>query len=109
MESLMKKWILCTLLTFTTALAGPDDQSDYTSYISALDDLNHKEFSKIIIKELNEYLHRFPAAGNLDDIHFKIATLYSGTDGGKKGVVSQSRRNVNHRELANFLILPLSG
>ncbi len=77
MESLMKKWILCTLLTFTTALAAPDEQSDYTSYIGALEDLNHKEFSKIIIKEINEYLHRFPAAGNLDDIHFKIATLYS--------------------------------
>ena len=43
MESLMKKWILCTLLTFTTALAAPDEQSDYTSYIYALEDLNHKE------------------------------------------------------------------
>jgi len=75
----MKKWILLSFI-FTVpfaAVSSADEQSNYTSYIGALEDLNHKKFSKIIIEELNEYLHRFPAAGNLDDIHFKIATLYS--------------------------------
>lgn len=75
----MKKWILFSFI-FTlpfAAFAAPDEQSDYTSYIGALEELNNKKFSKIIIKELNDYLHRFPSADNLDDIHFKIATLYS--------------------------------
>jgi len=74
----MKKWLLFSFI-FTVpfaALSAPGEQSDYTSYIGALADLNNKEFSKIVIKELNEYLYRFPTAGNLDDIHFKIATLY---------------------------------
>jgi len=73
----MKKWILFTLLIFTPVFSAPDDESDYTGYIGALEDLNNKKFSKIIIKELNEYLRRFPTAGNLDEIHFKIATLYA--------------------------------
>jgi len=75
----MKKWILFSFIFAVpfAAFSAPDEQSDYTSYIGALEDFNNKKFSKIIIKELNEYLRRFPTAGNLDDIHFKIATLYS--------------------------------
>ena len=75
----MKKWILFSFIFAVpfAAFSAPDEQSDYTSYIGALEDLNNKEFSKIIIKELNEYLHRFPPAGNLDcNLECRFRTTY---------------------------------
>ena len=76
-ENEMNRWILFVLLIITPVFSAQDGQSDYTSYIGALEDLKNKDFSNIIVKELNEYLRRFPTAGNLDDIHFKIATVYA--------------------------------
>jgi TolA-binding protein len=68
--------LLMTVPFLTTQLYG-DDEQDYGFYIDALEKLRDKNFQNILIKELTEYIQRFPNATNLDDMQFKIATLYS--------------------------------
>ncbi|MFQ5652422.1 MAG: tol-pal system YbgF family protein [bacterium] len=70
--------LLSVLLVLVPAVAGlaNDKQTKYSDYLAALENLENKKFAKIIIEEASEYLHRFPDADNLDDIHLKIATIY---------------------------------
>ncbi|MFQ5825359.1 MAG: tol-pal system YbgF family protein [bacterium] len=77
---LKKKFIsICLMMIFIfnlNPLLG-DEASDYFSYITALENLKKKEFTSLVISELFEYLNRFPNASNLDEMQFKIATIYS--------------------------------
>lgn len=68
--------IILAIILAQVSLFANDKESRYTDYISALESLQKKEFNSIIIGELHEYLHQFPAASNLDKMHFKLASLY---------------------------------
>ncbi|HEX9654846.1 MAG TPA: tetratricopeptide repeat protein [bacterium] len=63
------------------AIAQPvlpaDNEADYADYIASLQNLPAKDFSSILIAELHEYIRRFPDATNLDDMHFKMASIFS--------------------------------
>lgn len=70
-------WILAGVLYFfITNIVFANDQAAYRDFISALENLDQKEFKDIIIDELTEYLRRFPNAPDVDEMHFKIATIY---------------------------------
>lgn len=58
-------------------MLAADNEADYAAFIASLERLPAKGFSNILIAELNEYLHRFPEAANLDDMHFKMASIFS--------------------------------
>lgn len=71
--------IICVSLTvlLLPSQLYADDEQNYGFYIEALEKLSDKNFKDILIRELTEYIQRFPNATNLDDMQFKIATLYS--------------------------------
>src|SRR3972149_1612452 len=69
------KFSLYAALVLTTNLQA-NDQVKYADFISALENLSDQELREIIVKEANEYLHRFPKAPNLHEMHFKIATIF---------------------------------
>jgi TolA-binding protein len=79
-SSLFKKSILIALALLTVsgaAVTASDNQTDYAAFIASLENLPAKNFTNILIAELNEYLRRFPDAANLDDMHFKMASIFS--------------------------------
>ncbi len=68
------------LFIFSVLLTNPifgDGDSDYAQFLSSLENLENKKFTNILIDELKFYIHRFPNASNLDDMHFKLATIYA--------------------------------
>ena len=64
------------LIASPLRLLAADEQADYAAFIASLENLPSKEFSELVIAEINEYLRRFPDAANLDDMHFKVASIY---------------------------------
>jgi TolA-binding protein len=66
--------LIAAVLNFTSLLG--DEEANYSSYIAALENLKIKNFTSIMISELAEYLNRFPNGSNLDEMHFKMASLY---------------------------------
>lgn len=69
--------IIFLLVLINNGWAASDNQADYAAYIASLENLPAKDFSDILITELNEYIRRFPDAANLDDMHFKMASIFS--------------------------------
>lgn len=69
-------YLMISLVFNFSPLLG-DEASDYSSYLTALENLKIKDFTDIVIGEMLAYLERFPNAANLDEIHFKMATLHS--------------------------------
>jgi len=63
-------------LVLAATLANADDQPKYSDYIATLDNLDNEAFDDILIQEISDYLHRFPDAPDVDQMHFKIATIY---------------------------------
>lgn len=63
-------------LVLAATLANADDQRKYSDYIATLDNLDNAAFDDIMIQEISDYLYRFPAAPDVDQMHFKIATIY---------------------------------
>ncbi|MFQ5604329.1 MAG: tol-pal system YbgF family protein [bacterium] len=70
---------LLTLHLASSPLFG-QKETEYSDYIQALEGFKKKEFTKVRIHELTQYLQRFPEAANLDEMHFKLATIYHDTD-----------------------------
>jgi len=77
----LEKTILICFAAVTAFWGTPtpaaDNEADYAAFISSLEKLPAKDFSNILIAELNEYLRRFPEAANRDDLHFKMASIFS--------------------------------
>lgn len=72
-----KIWTVLAILTSaTTTHVHADDQQKYADYISALDNLDKVAFDNLLIREITDYLHRFPDAPDADQMHFKLATIY---------------------------------
>ncbi|MFQ5772755.1 MAG: hypothetical protein ACE5HX_19625, partial [bacterium] len=75
-----KQWMAINICLFIFALVNPlhgDDGTKYTEYINALENLQNKKFTNILIDELILYPHLFPDATNRDDMHFKMASIYA--------------------------------
>ncbi|MCG8604115.1 tetratricopeptide repeat protein [bacterium] len=80
MNSYLNK--LCVTLTLvglwsTAGLALADSASDYSDFLKTLSALDHDKFTDILIHESNEYLRQFPNAPDADNIHFKMAAIFS--------------------------------
>ena len=63
------------------ALLG-DGADKYAAFLSTLENLDRDKFYDVLVSELETYVRLFPTAENVDEIHFKLATLYH--DKGKK-------------------------
>ncbi|MFQ5640899.1 MAG: tol-pal system YbgF family protein [bacterium] len=68
-------FVFILLLSLKPALADSDDH--YSEYISTLEKLSGKKFTPIIIQELEEYRRLFPDASNVDQMLFRLASIYS--------------------------------
>ncbi len=65
-----------SLVLVVTAVAGADNSSKNTDYLTALEVFKHKEFRAVFARELDNYIWLYPDAANLDEIHLKLATIY---------------------------------
>lgn len=54
-----------------------DGEANYSAYISALQNLQSDKFTDVVIQELTAYLFLFPNAANLDEMHYKITSIYA--------------------------------
>lgn len=63
-------------LALIPASLWADGDSDFTFYIKALENIKDEKFAPILIDELENYIHYFPQAENLDEMQFKIASIY---------------------------------
>jgi len=77
----MRHSVVCSslFLFFSLAIlsttAANDKQTRFADYVTALENLEKKEFKEIIIDEVYNYLYQFPQATNRDTMHFKIASI----------------------------------
>ena len=68
--------VVVCLVGFSTVQVRADAQSDYSEYIMSLESLDGKEFKKLLLSELDEYMRRFPTAPNLAEMQLKKASIY---------------------------------
>lgn len=68
--------IIILVFVFNINASFGNAQTTFTDYITSLENLKDKKFRKIIITEIREYMRRFPEAKNLNEMQFKIATIY---------------------------------
>ncbi len=57
-------------------LAAADGESQYAAFLGALENLDQKKFSEVLLDEMHTYVRAFPDAANRDEVHFKLAALY---------------------------------
>lgn len=84
----MKKILFITVLLLGVNILEANDQVKFTDYIVSLENLKDKKLRKIIITEIREYMRRFPEAGNLSEMQFKIATIYHDSENEAKSFFS---------------------
>jgi TolA-binding protein len=80
MKSYLKKLYLTLALVglwSATGLAFVDSASDYSDFLKTLSALDNDKFTNVLIDELNKYLRQFPNAPDADDVHFKMAGIFS--------------------------------
>lgn len=57
-------------------LVFADGDSTYTDFLAALEMLDDEKMQWILAEQLSEYIRSYPEAENLDEMHFKMSTIY---------------------------------
>ena len=71
--------ILIFLLLFAACVMAADQESRYADFLSSLENYDKKDFKDILVAEIEHYLRVHPAAPGVNEVHFKMATVYTDT------------------------------